>query len=128
MIAVHATAASFVQRAAVVALLSFAFFFGMLIVFLVRQQIGYLILAAAFFVLNLFTLVGFLVQRRNVVSVFEKGLRYKNFTAGWNEIVSIDGDDGGLTIIKNDDSVFQIPRSINNLGQLNSLIREKAHI
>ena len=126
--AVHRTAPSFIQRAAVVALLSFAFFLAMLIAFLVRQQVGYLILATAFFVLNIFTLIGFMIQRQNIVSVFQNGLRYRKGETAWAEVVSIDDDDAGISIVKNDSSVIKIPRSIEDLGRLNALIREKTHI
>jgi hypothetical protein len=125
---VHRTAPSFVQRAAVVALLAFAFFLAMLIAFLVRQQVGYLILAAAFLVLNLFTLIGFIVQRQNTVTLFENGLRYKKTEATWAEVVSIDDDEAGISIVKTDGSVIKVPRSIDDLGRLNALIREKTHI
>jgi hypothetical protein len=125
VIAVHTTAPSFVQRAVVVALLSFSFFAAMLIVFLVRQQFGYLVLAAAFLALNLFVLIGIALQRSNVVYIFEKGIRHKRSTAAWSEIVSIDDEDGGLKIVKNDKSVIKIPRSIAELGRLNTLLREK---
>lgn len=126
--AVHRTAPSFVQRAAVVALLAFAFFLAMLIAFLVRQQVGYLILAAAFLVLNLFTLIGFLLQRQNTVTVFENGFRYKKAEAAWADVVSIDDEDAGISVVKTDGSVIKIPRSIDDLGRLNALIREKTHI
>ena len=126
--AVHRTAPSFIQRAAVIALLSFAFFLAMLIAFLVRQQFGYLILAAAFFVVNVFTLIGFMIQRQNTVSVFQNGLRYKKAEAAWAEVVSIDDDEAGISIVKTDGSVIKIPRSIDDLGRLIALIREKTHI
>src|SRR5436190_7084791 len=126
--AVHRTAPSFIQRAAVIALLSFAFFLAMLIAFLVRQQFGYLILAAAFFVVNVFTLIGFMIQRQNTVSVFQNGLRYKKAEAAWAEVVSIDDDEAGISIVKYNGAVVKIPRSIDDLGRLNALIREKTHI
>jgi len=125
---VHRTAPSFIQRAAVIALLSFAFFLAMLIAFLVRQQVGYLVLAAAFFVLNIFTLIGFVVQRQNIVNVFENGFRFKKSKIAWDDVLSVDGDEAGLSIVKKDRTVIKIPRSIDDLGRLNALIREKTHI
>jgi hypothetical protein len=100
----------------------------MLIAFLVRQQIGYLILAAAFFVLNIFTLIGFLVQRQNKVKVFEGGFNYKKASARWNELVSIDDDDAGISIVKSDGSNIKIPRTIDDLGRLNTHFRERTGI
>ncbi|MFL6469204.1 MAG: hypothetical protein ACJ72Z_14700 [Pyrinomonadaceae bacterium] len=128
MIAAFPTAPSYIQRAAIIALLSFVFFLAMLVAFLFRQQSGYLILAAAFFVLNLFTLAGFLMQRRNVASLFENGIKYKALTAYWNEIVSIDDGNEGITIVKADGSAIKIPRSVDDLGRLNFLLREKTRL
>jgi hypothetical protein len=128
LVAVHPTAPAFIQRAAIIAILAFVFFLAMLIAFLLRQQIGYLILAAAFLVLNLFTLIGFVVQRKNLVSVFDNGFRYRKSSATWPEIVSVDDLESGLTIVKTDGSVIKIPRSIDDLGRLNSHIREKTHL
>ena len=100
----------------------------MLIVFIARQQIGYLILAGAFFVLNIFTLIGFLVQRQNKVQVFEDGFIYKKSFASWNDMVSIDDDENGISIVKTDGSVIKIPRSIADLGRLNAHFRERTGI
>jgi hypothetical protein len=128
LVSVHPTAPAFIQRAAIVAILAFVFFLVMLVAFLLRQQIGYLILAAAFLVLNLFTLIGFVVQRKNLVSVFDNGFRYRKLSARWPEIVSVDDLESGLNIVKTDGSVIKIPRSIDDLGRLNSHIREKTHL
>jgi hypothetical protein len=121
----HSTAPAFIQRAAFIALLAFIFFLAMLIAFVIRQQVGYLVLAAAFLVLNIFTLIGFIVQRQNEVAVFDYGFRYRNASASWPEVVSIDDLDRGLSIVKTDGSVIVIPRSIDGLGRLNSMIRER---
>jgi hypothetical protein len=101
---------------------------AMLVAFLLRQQVGYLILAAAFFVLNIFTLIGFLVQRHNAVRVFESGFRYKKSSASWTDMVSIDGDENGISVVKTDGSAIKIPRSIADLGRLNTHFRERTGI
>ena len=128
LVSAHPTAPAIVQRAAIIAVLAFVFFLAMLVAFLIRQQIGYLILAAAFLVLNLFTLIGFVVQRKNLVSVFDNGFRYRKHSAQWPQIVSVDDLDTGLSIVKNDGTVIKIPHSIDDLGRLNSYIREKTRL
>jgi hypothetical protein len=128
LVARHQTAPAIIQRAALIALLAFVFFLVMLVAFLLRQHIGYLILASAFFVLNIFTLIGFILQRQNVVSVFDNGFRYRKASAKWPEIVSIDDADDGLLVVKGDGSVIKIPRSIDNLGRFNSHIRMKTRL
>ena len=128
LVAKHSTAPAFIQRAAIIALLAFVFFLAMLVAFLTRLQMGYLVLAAAFLVLNIFTLIGFLVQRQNAVSVFDNGFRYRKSSARWRDVVSIDDVDSGLSIVKSDGSVVKIPRSIDDLGRLNSHMRAKTRL
>lgn len=128
LVATHPTAPAFIQRAAIIAILSFLFFLVMLVAFLARQQVGYLIIAAAFFVLNIFTLIGFIVQRQNAVKVFENGFNYKKSSAAWSELVSIDDDDSGISIVRANGSMIKIPRSIDDLGRLNAHFRERTGI
>ena len=128
LIATHRTAPAYIQRAAIIAILSFVFFLAMLVAFLVRQQVGYLVLAAAFLVLNIFTLIGFVLQRQNSVSIFDNGLRYRKGSAKWPDVVSVDDLETGLSIVKTDGSVIKIPRSIDDLGRLNSQIRESTRL
>ena len=128
LVATHPTAPAFIQRAAIIAILSFLFFLAMLVAFLTRQQVGYLIIAAAFFVVNIFTLIGFIVQRQNAVKVFEEGFNYKKLSATWKEFVSINDDENGIAIVKTDGSVIKIPRSIDDLGRLNAHFRDRTGI
>ena len=128
LVATHPTAPAFIQRAAIIAILSFVFFLSMLVAFLVRQQVGYLVIAASFFVVNIFTLIGFLVQRQNAVKVYENGFSYKKLSATWIDLVSIDDDDTGISIVKSDGSVIKIPRSIDDLGRLNTHFRDRTGI
>jgi hypothetical protein len=127
LISKHPTAPSFIQRAAIVALLSFLFFLAMLITFFARQQVGYLILAAAFLVINIFTMIGFMMQRRNVVRVFENGMSYGNERIDWKSVKSIRSDDkDGLIIEAADGANLKIPNSIADFKSLASYIRTKA--
>lgn len=71
---VHPTSPVFLQRALVVIILSFIFFFAMLIAFTLRQHFGYFLLATAFLIVKLFTLFGWLMQRRKEVKIYENGI------------------------------------------------------
>ena len=107
----HRTSPMFVQRAAIVALVSFSFFLVMLAAFYVRPQIGYFVLATAFLVVDLFTLIGIWMQKRNVVNIHENGIAYKKFRAAWDEIDAVKADKSGLIITKPRESAL-IPASI----------------
>ena len=90
----------------------------MLVVFYLRQQIGYFLLSTAFLVVYVFTLIGWLIQKRNVVDVHENGLKYKKFNAAWVQIQSIKADAEGLllTISKNEKTL--IPSSVSGFDSV----------
>lgn len=86
---VHEISPVFLQRAAVVAALSFVFFLAMIFVFYLRQNILYFLLATAFLIVEIFTLVGWYMQRGTKLKLFEKGFTFKKQVCGWNEIESV---------------------------------------
>ncbi len=100
MISTHTTSPVFLQRAAIVAVVSFLFFLAMLIAFYVRQHIGYFFLSTAFLIVYIFTLVGWVVQKRNAVGIYQNGIKYKKFRAAWDEIAGVKADQAGLELTK----------------------------
>ncbi len=124
LISTHGTSPRFLQRAAIVALVSFVFFLVMIAAFYARPQIGYFILATAFLLVDLFTLIGIWIQKRNVVKVFENGIEYKKFRAAWNEIDSVKADNAGLRITKAGDSTL-IPVSIEAYETIATTVRNR---
>lgn len=125
LIAAHPTAAAYIQRAAIVAILSFVFFLAMLVAFAARQHFMYLILAAAFFVVNIFTLIGFLMQRRNVVRVYESGLSCGKARIEWGSVSSFRIlDSGELEIDTTNGEKLSIPKSIDRIDSLAMTIEQ----
>lgn len=129
LISVHGTSPAFLQKAAVVAMLSFVFFLLMLLAFYLRQQMGYFILSSAFLVVYLFTMIGWWMQKRNVVNLYENGISHRKFTATWDEIESFSqSDNGPITLKKKNGSETVIPVAIRDTVQLAEFIRAKIHI
>ena len=87
--AVYGTAPAYLQRAALVAVLSFVFFLGLLIIFSLTQNLLFFLMSTAFLVIELFTLFGWLAQRRNELKVFVKGFMFKKQRYLWNDLESI---------------------------------------
>jgi len=85
----HGISPVFMQRAAVIAVLSFVFFVAMMIAFSIRQNLGYFLLATAFLLVQLLTLFGWLMQRRAEFRIYENGFTYKKQSCQWNEIESM---------------------------------------
>lgn len=88
--AVYGTSPAYLQRAAITAIISFLFFLAMLLVFSVRQNIGYFLLATAFLIVQIFTLFGWVTQNRSRLEIFENGFAYRKKTCRWDEIAAID--------------------------------------
>jgi len=86
---VHPTSPVYLQRAAVLAILSFVFFLAMLVAFTVWQNFMYFWMSTAFLVVELFTLFGWFTQRKNEVKIYENGFKYKKQTWLWSDIKSI---------------------------------------
>jgi hypothetical protein len=118
LLSTHPIAPAYMQRAAIVAVVSFVFFLAMLIVFYIRQHIGYFALSTAFLVVYTFTLVGWVMQRRNVVSIYEGGLKYKKFSTAWNEIESVTAKADGLTITKSKREKTLIPTTVTRYDRI----------
>ncbi|HEX8734754.1 MAG TPA: hypothetical protein VF721_05475 [Pyrinomonadaceae bacterium] len=87
---VHGISPVFMQRAAVIAVLSFIFFVAMMVAFSIRQNLGYFLLATAFLLVQLLTLFGWLMQRRAEFRIYENGFTYQKQSCRWDEIESLD--------------------------------------
>lgn len=112
LVSSHPTAPIYLQRAAIVAVVSFVFFLAMLAAFYLRQQPGYFLLSTAFLIVYVFTLIGWMMQKRNVVQVYENGLKYKKFHAAWGEIESVTADASGLRLSRNERETAVIPTTV----------------
>ncbi len=118
---------SFLQRAAIVSMLSFVFFLLMMFGFYLRQNIGYFLLATAFLAVNVLTLVGWISIRRRTVRVYEKGLRYRDFDAFWSEIESVDFEGGALRIMKSGGVSVELPKTVDRLDAIARLIESRVN-
>jgi hypothetical protein len=120
---IHGPSPLAMQRAAVVVFLSFVFFFGTLLIFYVRQQIGYFMLSTAFLVVSLFTMIGIWLQKRNFIYLHENGIRYKKKTMLWSDIKDIaDKGSGGLEIVNGKGEKVTLPRSASGYEELSERI------
>lgn len=124
LVSVHGTSPGTLQRAAIVTALSFLFFMSTLVVFYLRQQIVYFILSTAFLIVYIFTMIGWVMQKRNSVSIYENGVGHRSFTAAWDEIQSVKADDrSGIRLEKVDGKTVTIPTTISDYPQIITTIR-----
>lgn len=124
VVAIHGTSPIFLQRASIVALVSFVFFLVMLIAFLMRQQFGYFVIATAFLVVYLFTMIGIWMQKRNSVKIYENGITYKKFRAQWSELTSVKANtETGIEIGKANGETVTISSAVEGLSEIALQIR-----
>jgi len=121
LVAVYGISAAHQQRAVFIAVLSFVFFLAMMIGYYVREYIGYFLLASAFLFIYLVMMFSWFWQRKQLVEIFEKGLRYKGNDVTWNEIESV-SEDGKLTLTGFKREVV-IPRSMGGFDELIGTLR-----
>lgn len=115
----HATSPRSLQRSAVVAVMAFFFFLVMMAAFYARQWFVYFLLATAFLIVNLFTLAGIWLQKRNKVRLYENGLIYKKDVVIWDEITRLRLDaKSGLTLELADARELTIPAVIQGLPRI----------
>ena len=125
LISRHGTSPVFLQRAALVAGLSFLFFMGTLLFFYVRQQFIYFILSTAFLVVYIFTMIGWVMQKRKVVSIYENGITYRKFAATWDEVKSVKSDaKSGIMIVSLKGETTTIGKSVVDLDMVAGIIRK----
>jgi hypothetical protein len=132
---IHGVAPAFLQRAAIVAIVSFVFFLLMLAAFSLRQNIGYFLLATAFLIVQLVTLFGWITQKRAELTIYENGFVYKKHVCQWDEIQSLEikqehrllgGDKIGCRIEKMGGGKILLTETIANLESI--LLRIDAEI
>jgi hypothetical protein len=127
LVSVHGTSAAYLQRAAIVVVMAFVFFLVTLILYNLWGDIVYLLMAAAFLILHPFTLVGWWMQKRNVVRLYENGVEFRKFNATWDEISRVEAKtDTGVRITKIGGETVTLGRSVSEIGKVARVI--KAHL
>lgn len=116
----------FLQRSAVVAVLSFFFFLAMLVGFAIRSHTGYLILAAAFLVLHIFSLTGLWMLRTKSVSIFQNGLEFRRRFIPWGELQSgeFPADGPGLLRLKTGEEIL-LPANLDRADLLAEYVNSR---
>lgn len=120
LLSVHGIAPAYLQRAVFIVVLSFLFFLIMMFVYYARQSLVYFLLASAFLLLYLITMFSWVMQRRNIVSVYENGVSYRGRSASWSEIHRVD-DKGTLHITNGKPMV--LPQTLHESERIMNLIK-----
>ena len=115
----HGIAPAYLQRAVIVAVLSFTFFLAMLFAFYLRQNIGYFLLSTAFLLVYLLTMFGWLLMRKNIVKIYENGFAYRKTSALWREIERVAPKGRkNFEIVKTSGEQIVLSDAIEDVGQI----------
>jgi len=129
LIAAHTIAPAYLQRAVIVAVLSFLFFLATMTMWSMWRNFLYFFLAMAFLIVYLVTMFGWLMLRKNVLKIYENGLTYRRFKARWDEIeaVGTNSKNGKTTceIRKAKGEKTVLSDAIHELGKAIALIEAK---
>ena len=101
------------------AALSFLFFLLCLVFYIAWQELPFFVLAIAFLIVQIITMIGWWMQKRNAVSIYANGLVYRKRSLFWNEIAEVETlTDGGLKIDSKDGDGLLISASIQSLDRI----------
>jgi len=129
LVGVYGIAPAFLQRAVIVAVLSFLFFLATMVMFSVFRNFLYFFLSTAFLIVYLLTMFGWLMMRKNVLKIYEDGFTYRKFTARWSEIASVESKRKGakmnFEIRKKNAEGIAVTESIHGVEQAVRIIEAK---
>ncbi len=117
LIAVYGVSPLSLQRAVIVAVLSFLFFLAMMFAFYIRQTFLYFLLATAFLIVYLVMMVSIFSMRRAVVKIFEKGFEFKKQVLGWSDIASVRSNNA-IVIETINGEIIGLPATLTDVDAL----------
>jgi Ca2+/Na+ antiporter len=120
LVAIHPISPAHLQRAVLLAILSFIFFLTMMFAYYLMQTPIYFLLATAFLVIYLATMYSFITGKKKTVEVFENGLRMGKTSAMWSDVAGV--HEKG-TVDLTDSKKLDIPQSIYERESLLTRIR-----
>jgi hypothetical protein len=129
LVTVYGIAPAYLQRAVIIAVLSFMFFLTTLAMFSLWRNFLYFFLSTAFLIVYLATMFGWLMMRKNILKIYENGLKYRKFSARWNELEALETNrkDNKINceIRKAKGEKITLTESIFNVEQAIELIKSK---
>ena len=126
IVTIHGVQPAYLQRAVFVVVLSFLFFLGTMVIFYLQQGFVYFLLSTAFLIIYLVTMTGWILQRRNIVKIYEHGIEYRKNSCLWNEIESISaGEANTVEVHTKAGGKFAIPATISGLDHIVRTIKSK---
>jgi Zn-dependent protease with chaperone function len=122
LIGVYGLSPAMLQRSIIVIIVSLFFSLAMLVGWLITQKFVLLMLAVAFLVIKLLSLISLLAQRKNVLSLYEQGFIYNKIPCRFDDIESVKG----FEVLTKSGGKIVLSESINDVGEAIKLIQSNA--
>ncbi|MGI8469973.1 MAG: hypothetical protein ACR2N3_16155 [Pyrinomonadaceae bacterium] len=121
--AVYGTSPALLQRAAIVAVLSFVFFLAMLFAYSLTRKFIFFMLGTAFLIVEFLVLFGWQSLRRGEFKFFENGFEFKKQSYLWDEIKSAAANGngkqkGGYKIEMRDGREIVLSETMDRIGEI----------
>jgi hypothetical protein len=89
LISVHGVSAALLQRSVIVILISLFFALAMFVGFLITRKFVLLLLAVAFFAINILTLFSLIARRKKDFRLYEQGFTFNKVSRRFDEIADL---------------------------------------
>ncbi len=89
LISVHCVSAALLQRSVIVILISLFFALAMFVGFLITRKFVLLLLAVAFFAINILTLFSLIARRKKDFRLYEQGFTFNKMSRRFVEIADL---------------------------------------
>ncbi len=89
LISVHGVSAALLQRSVIVILISLFFALAMFVGFLITRKFVLLLLAVAFFAINILTLFSLIARRKKDFRLYEQGFTFNKMSRRFDEIADL---------------------------------------
>lgn len=97
-----------------------------MVIFYLQQGFVYFLLSTAFLVIYLVTMISWILQRRNIVKLYENGIEYRKYSCFWNEIESLSAGEANTVEVRTKaGGKFTISATISGLDQIVRTIKSK---
>jgi hypothetical protein len=123
LVSIHGVDPAFLQRGVFIVVLSFLFFLAMMLMYYLRQGIGYFLLATAFLIIYLITMFSFVMLRRHSLHIYESGFIFRGRTVFWDQVRS--ASPTGEIALMNGKPV-KLPRSLRGIDGILAVIRARS--
>jgi hypothetical protein len=121
---VYGLSPAMLQRSIIVIIVSLFFSLAMFVGWLITQKFLLLLLAIAFLVIKLLSLISLIAQRKNVLTLYEQGFIYNKICCRFDDIESVKG----FEILTKSGGKILLNETINDVGEAIKLIQIKAQV